>query len=495
MKVKLTEDAGECKKNREEEAIKKSLDYSIIDGSAYSVMAGFGEAYVTPYALKLDASNTQIGFLSSIPALVGSIIQPFAARFTEKTGNRWKIIQSAVLVHALMWLPILLIPFIFRENRALWLILFFSAYVLAGNFAGPAWGSLMGDLVPEQERGRYFGRRNKITGIVALASTIAAGYMLGFFSSDSTTPYLGFVVLFSIALVFRLISRHYLGKMHEPEYRVDESREEKTSLLESIKDIRKNNFTLFSLYVCLINFATNIAGPFFTVYMLRDLGWSYGIFGLMNGIATLATLISMPYWGHLADKYGNKIVLSGAGMLVPFLPLFWLVSNDQWFIALVQVFGGFAWAGFNLTAFNYILDSTSARNRTRLIADYNMLNGVGVFLGASIGGLLAAYFSDKHLLLFSGLPILFLISGLLRLLVSLLILPELKENRVKGAGEERLLFWKIITIYPVQGLMQELVNGWKTSIGGIKTIGDESIKTLRDGTSRIQDNITGILKR
>jgi len=437
----------------EKDIVQKSLDYSIKDGSAYSVMVGSGEAYIPAFAIKLGASNSEIGFLCSMPALIGSLVQPIAARFTEKIGYRKGIILFSVMGNALMWLPIIILPFLFNENRALWLILFFSLYALFNSFLGPAWASLMGDLVPESERGAYFGKRNKITGFAAFVSTIVAGYILGFF--EHFFVYLGFVVIFSIASISRLISRYYLKKMHEPKYFPEKIPNE---FLGFSMD---KNFIRFIFFVSMINFSTNIAGPFFAVYMFKDLKMDYFTFGLLSAIVTLSQLVSMEYWGRLGDKFGNKKILTVTGFLVPSLPLLWLVSQNTFFLALIQILSGFSWGGFNLAAFNYILDSSNQKNRTRYIANYNFINNFGVFLGASIGGLLANYFERSSFLWFYGLQIIFLISGVLRLFVSLTILPGLKENRVKEIHEERFFFLKAVAVYPTQGVVNELVNGWK----------------------------------
>ena len=59
----------------ENKKIQQAKTISIKEGSAASLMEGFGTRYITPYALYLGASNTQIGLLSSFPGLLGSLAQ------------------------------------------------------------------------------------------------------------------------------------------------------------------------------------------------------------------------------------------------------------------------------------------------------------------------------------------------------------------------------------------------------------------------------------
>jgi len=90
----------------EEELKEKTKKLSVKDGSAYSVMDGFGLRYITPYALSLGASNAQIGLLTSIPNLIGNFSQIFTSKVMEKYSRK-KIILFGVVLQALMWIPLM----------------------------------------------------------------------------------------------------------------------------------------------------------------------------------------------------------------------------------------------------------------------------------------------------------------------------------------------------------------------------------------------------
>ena len=72
--------------------------------------------------------------------------------------------------------------------------------------------------------------------------------------------------------------------------------------------------------------AQSIAGQFFTVYQLQYLGLNYTSFQLLNAVASLGSLASMPLWGYLADKYGNKPILIICCGLVLVPPLLWILA-------------------------------------------------------------------------------------------------------------------------------------------------------------------------
>jgi len=433
----------------------KTMKISIKEGAAASVMSGFIDSYITPYALALQANNAQIGFLSSIPNLLSPISQIFGSKIMEKYSRK-RIIITAVSLHALMLLPILSLSLFFWKNLfstylPIILISLYSLFAIFGAIAGPAWFSLLGDIVPEKIRGRYFGKRNKICGAIALIATIVAALILDLFKTKGLLL-IGFSILFLVACFARLISAYLFKKHYEPKLKLEQGYY--FSIWQFIKKAPKNNFGRFAIYVALINLTTNIAGPFFAVYMLKDLGFSYITFMLINISASIFSLLFMPIWGKFSDKYGNRMLLKIGSFLVPLLPIAWLFSSSPLYLALVpQLISGLAWSAFNLAAGNFIYDSVSVQRRGICVAYYNLLNGVGIFLGATIGGLIAQYLSISFMNVFLFI---FLISGIARFIVAVIFVPKIKEVRKVVGGSPSLYLKEIITNGIVYGIINDL---------------------------------------
>jgi len=410
--------------------VKKSLDYSNKDAYACSVMGGAGETYISPFAIQMGANNTQVGLLTAVANLVAPIFQLGAIKSLRHGVERKRIVTKAVFLQAAMFLPLMLIPFIFKSNQAVaYVILFFALYSIFGGYGGPAWGSWMGDLVPSNERGKYFGRRNKIAGFIALMSTFVAGFVLDFFKSKI---YLGFVIIFSVSMVGRYISWYFLKRMYEPKLIIKE--ENYFSLFKFVKKANSNNFGRFVFYIAFLNFAVNIAGPFFAVYMLRDLGFSYTQFMIATVTASITSLFSMTFWGKIGDKYGNVRVMKVTDWGIGFIPVFWIFATNIYHVILIQAFSGFVWAGMNLTHFNFIYDAVTQQKRAICMSYLNILRGICVFVGAILGGII----SSKYTLFGSGLFLIFLLSGFFRLLNSLIYLNSLKEVREVEKGRPML---------------------------------------------------------
>ena len=94
-----------------EDISKKSTKYSLYDGAAFAVMDGMTASFITPFAIALNASVSLIAALTYVPQLVGAFAQLFAAKLVEIIQNRRRILVIGSFLHALLWIPLLLIPY------------------------------------------------------------------------------------------------------------------------------------------------------------------------------------------------------------------------------------------------------------------------------------------------------------------------------------------------------------------------------------------------
>ncbi|VVB52722.1 Major Facilitator Superfamily protein [uncultured archaeon] len=419
---------------------KRSLKYSIYDGSVWGIMTGFGDQYVTPFAVELGVSAFVIGLITSIPALFSSFAQLFNAAATDLLHSRKKVILVCVFLQALMWAPLALIPFIVPQEYVEPVILLSAiALLVFGGFGGPPWASIMGDLVPKETMGEFFGRRNRIVGAVTFTSILTAGFILDIFKTRGSALY-GFSALFTVALIARLLSFYFLTKHVEMPYRSPKSAH--FSFLQYLIKLPKTNYGHFAIYLALMNFSVNVAGPFFAVYMLRDLNLSYAEYTIVTVAVTITSFLTMTMWGRAADKFGNKHILNVTGMLLPLVPVVWLFGYSVSYLIVIQMLSGFVWAGFNLSTFNFIYENVRPTKRTRVTAYQNAINGGSIFVGGIIGGYLAIHITDPWIFK-SPLQFLFLLSGILRLLISLLMLPRIQEVREVEEPRIPIIPWRL----------------------------------------------------
>ncbi|MCM8786781.1 MAG: MFS transporter [Candidatus Omnitrophica bacterium] len=419
--------------------IKKSLKFSLLDGIFASIMTGFITDYITPYALILKAKIAEIGTLNALPNFISSFVQLKAADLTQKLGGRKKIINIFIFLHTLIGIPIILIPYLFKKNhQVLFLIIFVTLFNSLNAMAMPAWSSLIADHIPANKRGKYFGWRNKILVIVTIISSFIAGSILHIFRNNILK---GFLVIFTIAFSARFISWYFLTRMYEPPLRLDKN--SYFTFFEFIKRLKESNFVKFVLFVASFNFCVNLAAPFFSVFMLRDLKFNYFTYTILVTTVPLTNIFFIDRWGKIADKIGNLKIIQLNSIIISSLPFLWILNQNAIYLIFIQILSGFAWSGFGLCTNNFIYDTVTSSKRVRCIAYFNALVGFATCCGSLVGGFLVnrlpPLFSYKILTLF-------FISSSLRFLVALLLSKEIKEVRKTKEISNKEVFYDILGI-------------------------------------------------
>lgn len=440
----------------------KSLTYAIKDGIYFAIMGGAGESYLSAFAIFMKLSNSQIGLLASIPQLLGAFMQLFSVSLLNRLKNRMPIIIYGVVAQALSWIPLLILPMFFKPYASILLILCVTAYYIFGNLSTPPWNSLMGDIVPESNRGAYFGYRNRIMSIYSLGAIVLGGLLLHG-TEKAGNPWIGFSVIFVAAMIARLLSAYSLSKMENPYYHVDDK--DDFTLFEFFAGFRQSTFVRFVIYTGLMHFSVMLAGPFFAVYMLRDLKFSYLEFMIAVSVVVLVQYFTLHNWGKFGDRFGNRKVLEITGFALPIVPVLWLFTDNFYFILVIQMLAGLTWAGFNLSMANFIYDAIPSPRRAKCVAIFNILNACGIFLGGFLGGWLSGYLPgsievlDIRINIISNLQWLFLLSGISRLIMSIIFVPTIMEIREVEAITYKELIIRVSSIRPLSGLKFDLFTG------------------------------------
>jgi len=136
-------------------------------------------------------------------------------------------------------------------------------------------------------------------------------------------------------------------------------------------------------------------------------------------------------------------------------------------VIVVQAVAGIAWAGFTLSAINIVYDNVKPENRTRVFAYHNILAASSVFLGAMTGAVMSAEIHSLWIF-HSSLQAVFFVSGIFRMISSVVFLPRVKERRIVEPISERNFFIKYSGTGPAIGLTYRVVTGLHKSIREIR---------------------------
>jgi len=383
------------------------------DGAAASVMVGVGETYLPAFVLALSASQVASGLVATVPMLIGAVLQlisPYVVR-RLRSHRRWVVLCATI--QALAFVPLFGAAV---AGRMPMLVVFAvaSVYWATGQAGGASWNTWVGGLVPERLRNHYFAKRTLIAQFGLLA-----GFLLGGMTLQAGTslgePLLPFALLFLVAGGSRLVSARFLSRQSEPNPPGGELWSLRPGQL--LVQAQHQRIAKILLYMLAVQTSVQIAGPYFTPYMLRHLMFSYADFVALICAAYVAKILALSLMGRLADRWGAKRLLWIGGLAISPISALWILSDSFYFLLGLQVLSGIAWAGYELAMLLLFFESIPSRQRVAILTVFNLANAAAVVFGSLLGGVwLAAMGATTQAYL-----ALFVVSGVARLTALLLL--------------------------------------------------------------------------
>ena len=377
----------------------RALRYSTWDAVyATAFMALTTGSFLTGFALMIGANNFWMGVLSGIPTFAG-LAQILSAYFVERRGERKVYTIFFASLGRILWVPILLIPFLlpYVWQLPVFLMLYLFSSIFQ-NVPTPAWSSWMADLVPPEIRGRYFGRRNMLCGLAVMLLSMPAGWFMDLAQKKHLfSEPIGFASIFGAGCVCALLSILYVFRQAEPPMILSEKESDPglRGMLAFYKTPFQNKpFVRLMTFGAIFSASQFFAAPFFMVYMLKVLKLDYTWVQIFTVIGSMLTMITMPLWGYLGDKFGNKPIIGISVVGVGLLPILWVFTSyahptlSLAIITLINILGGIFWAGVGLGQFNLLIATTPTEAKSVYVGAWSAIVGLTGTIAPIICGIL-----------------------------------------------------------------------------------------------------------
>jgi len=376
----------------------------IADGVASQAMGILtGGAFLTAFAIKLGASNMMIGLLAAIGPL-SQLLQLPSVILIEKIRNRRAIVVVAAALGRACWLLIAMIPFFFDASTGLGILLVLMGAASAlGAVSGCSWNSWMRDLIPQNILGAFFSKRMRLaTGVGIALSVIAAAFLDFWKKSFANLELQGYSILFLAGLGAGFISVYFL--MKTPEIGMPAARERIGTFKVLSEPFKNENFRKLMVFLASWNFAVNLAGPFFMVYMLKRLGMSMSF---IIGLSILSQVLNFAFlriWGRFTDRFSNKSVLAISGPLFILSILAWAFTTmpEKYLLTIPLLIGihivmGLSSAGVSLASGNISMKLAPKGQATSYLATNTVVNSIAAGVAPILGGKFADFFAGREL--------------------------------------------------------------------------------------------------
>jgi len=373
--------------------LERSLRYSYLHGLLGTIFgASVGGMFLTGCALKLGASNLQIGMLAAIPNAV-SFMQLYSAYLLEKHARRKRLCLRSSMVSVSVWAIAAGIPFLVPAHPS-WLRLYtlfgvVTVAAVAGMVSGNSWTSWIADLVPSDRYGRFFARRNMIAGPAAMAFAMLEGVFL-----DWAKTLQAFCMIFAVGVSAGWGSILALSRQADvPMHRRQDENGRHLGMHEIVREaLRHRQLLAITLFTVAWRFAWMVSAPFYMVFMLKDLGMKFVWVGGLTTTYSIVGVLSNPFWGRVADRTGGRKMLVTASVVSTLGALPWLAVNGAnfWFVLpVVYAYGAFLDTGWILGMTTLFLGSLPREGRSTYLALNGTIAGTAAMVAPVIGGWLA----------------------------------------------------------------------------------------------------------
>lgn len=278
------------------------------------------------------------------------------------------------------------------------------AFSLSRGLCSVASKDVLGKSIPKTRRGKLKGYTVSVSGVLVLA----AGLFLIYKSqTDPGIEFYSYLIFFAASMwIFAAI---IYANIKEFPGETDGGRngwKEALSKLDLVRTDRPfRNFIISrSLLLC-----SALTAPFYIILAQNNIGkesYLLGLFIIANG---LASIISAPVWGRMADISSRRVMVTGATitsslgiimfLIITFSPL---LTNMYWLYPLAFFVLGIAHSGVRLGRKTYIVDMAGGNKRTDYVAVSNTIIGFILLITGGITAI-ASFISTEGVILILSL--------------------------------------------------------------------------------------------
>lgn len=335
----------------------------------------------------------------------GSMLpQIILGNYVKKKEKRKKIYILGSLLQFTAIFAIALIAYNFEGVLGGFLIVFFLiVFSLSRSLCSLSSKDVLGKVIPKKSRGKLKGYTSSVSGILVLC----AGLFLIYKSKTDTS-----ILFYSLLLVFAsfmwLLAAVFYSKIKEPKSDIEKTNLSLKASFKKLNLLKTNNHFRNFIIARSLLLCSSLSAPFYVLLAQRNIGkdaYLLGLFILVNGIASV---ISAPIWGNLADKSSKNVmaiaslVASLLGVLmVIILVVFKDISNMYWIYPTAFFILGIAHSGVRLGRKTYIVDMAEGNQRTDFVAISNTIIGLILLITGGLSALASIFSVEAVLLLLS----------------------------------------------------------------------------------------------
>jgi MFS family permease len=363
-------------------------------------------AFNAAFALRLGATNTQIGLLTSLPALLAVIVSIPAGRFLQRKRRHKPWILTALTLARSGYLLVALLPWLHLAGIPLGeqVILTLIVFTIPVHFFNVGFIPMLAEVTSEERRAAIFSARN----IAYNASVTVLVFLFGQWLSRVSFP-INYQAMFIFGFATSLLSLFYLIKVDVPDFPVIQPQERpRLSLREQVRRLRESaasypGFFRITTNTFMHGMGVWMAAPLYILYYVRNLGASDAWIGLQAMIASSGIILGYIMWRWILARWKESKTLKRTIVCLGLFPVLVGLSPSLTPILFAVALNNLIVPGVNLSHFNTLLKVTPPDKRPEYTALYMAFVNIGIFIFPMLGVALADWLGLRPVLIGCGI--------------------------------------------------------------------------------------------
>lgn len=358
--------------------------YYLVVELFWASILGSAGTFNAAFTLRLQATNADVAYLSSIPALLAMLVSIPAGRFLQRRARRTPWILWALFINRLSYILLALIPFMGWLHLPLGSVVvwFLVITTIPAHFFNVGWFGLVAEAVGEHSRAGLVTARMMISNATTALFSFSFGQML----SHITFPY-NYALMYIIGFSASMVSMLCLLKLKIPDaVPVVSQRGTKLNLARVRQAMSEHpGLTRLIINTFVYSMGLWLVAPLYILRYVRQLNATDAWIGLASTIAMVAGIIATPVWQRVMARWGRSATLKRTIVLIGLFPIAVGLSPSLSLILCAVAFNNLVAPGVNLSSFLTLLEVTPEENRPGYTSWYISLLNAGAFVAPLLG--------------------------------------------------------------------------------------------------------------
>jgi len=349
---------------------------------AYNIVGG---NFFNGLMLLMKADDAFMGLITMV-ALVANLLQVFSAVLLNRIKKMKKfLIIGRCLLHLFNIVIIGIIPYlpVANKSKLTAVLIAILCFNLVNAVIAPGFSVWHIKFIPQKIRAKYYSFYRMTIGIILYSAILLASAFVDYFKV-SGNELMGLSILRIIAVILVVIDIYLMTKL-------DEYFNESTAGFTSIKDVlvspfREKKYLITVIIACLWSFSANAPGPFYSIYLLKDLHVSYSYLNIINMLNIPIVILTTPIWAKIIDHttWFKTLCISMGFFALHYIGLSAVTENTLILYPISVIYAFTMASGINLVFSNIPYINIPEKNQTNAIGFYSSMNNLAALISVTL---------------------------------------------------------------------------------------------------------------